>query len=153
MKIFKYVPVDSQHWSTTSLHSKVSWRPIFLPGCSLLGSFPLPPLTRGPCLAPAGMSSCTHTWSSAHWGPCWTACTCTPNLWWICMNTHRGTRIKMHFYQLERKKNMVRAAEICWKGRFICAEWFKRNTSEQCENIFWRHPSSLELQHCSPSFI
>lgn len=70
---------------------RTAWYPIFLPGCSLLGSFPLPPLTRGPCLAPAGMSSCTHTWSSAHWGPCWTACTCTPNLRWTCMNTHRHT--------------------------------------------------------------
>lgn len=84
----KDIPADSKDGAIRSLHSNVSWYLSVLPGCSLQGSFPLPPLTRGLCLAPEGMSSYTHTWSSARWEPCWTACTCTPNLSRICMKTH-----------------------------------------------------------------
>ena len=116
--------------------SNVSWCPVVLPGCSLLGSFPLPPLTRGPSLAPAGMSSCTHTWSSARWEPCWTACTCTPNLWWICTNTQTSTRVRNLFLPTEKHWE----AEICWGGGLICTEWKIKYLRAywRCENIFWR---------------
>lgn len=102
------IPADSKDWAKTSLYCNY---PIVSPGCSLLGSSPPPPLTRGLCLAPAGMSSCTHTWSSAHWEPCWTACTCTPSLWWRCMKTHTSTHIKNLVAPTETRTEQLSSAE------------------------------------------
>lgn len=136
----KDIPADSKDGAIRSLHSNVSWYLSVLPGCSLQGSFPLPPPTRGLCLAPEGMSSYTHTWSSAHWEPCWTACTCTPNLSWICMKTHTDI---WEFSQL--KKDC--AAAVCWKKGGLFVHLAKTTLSVPMWKYFLRAPIITEANH------